>query len=1148
MQADQHLHQKYYLKLCSDELKKFIDGSSDNFPISTTKGVYLFDENTDISVSYGKSDTFFIVQYQDPNKNKFCGICSQCIYGFYDRCLFHKNEPQRSYTVFIDPWILIKIIGDNYSQGNTYLELIRGWLRQKLRFDIDILNKHFEYCEKVKDTLITTLCEVFRHEFNIDLSKDIVVTCSSGMTDKGFKYSLHIILDNYCCVDGDHTKAIFEEVYKRLPEEYKENNYVDKQIYSTKYKTSSLRMLKCVKAHSLTEWNYNGQKIKYDEKEAKEKHLERWEFYISLITFTNHCKLIQSYKPINVEKKISRSKLTTKENNIDVESVLDLCNQSDYIRNNFEFVAVEKEKFYVFRRTSEALCLICNRSHESCGLFVELFKNQIRYACYRDFRKPRQYITIGSINVNKKIEKKIPIVIDDVPKSEWDLTYNSPYVRPINLDDCETLLVRAPMGSGKSHGTKKFISDNPSIKRILMPTPRTTHATNSTSEYGMGFQHYQECNADKIDYRTIPRLVVQIESLMKLKSGFKPYDLLILDEIESLFRQLASNKTMSKKLHAIICILKDLIKNAKYVICTDAFLSARTIEIIKELRSHTKIRCEWNTHIKVKRQAIKYDSFSHLNAKALELLKNGKKIYYVLSSKKKADELKKTLETHLLGIKILIYTKTDGDRSTLNNIRNIWNQYDILITTSTITVGVNFDIPYFDHVFIYCSSFGPPVRDIFQSHMRVRELKENQMHYCIYSRPNCIQGAFIKSIEDMKINLDEHRRKITEFTEKIAETYPIYTFFLEPEPWVDNNLVHCMFEANLTRHCVEEVFDGYLEICGYTKIKVSNKNILKSEKVEDKKFEDILNISYSEYKQIDENIKMCIVPQEDYEKHEKYKFVNQIIKKNIDENIQSIIYNHTRPNKTHLEHLRLEKNKTIGEVHNNEIYNSQYKSMCSFKGPKLSIIHWLNSKLGISHSTEIKVIDSKHIEGLYSEIMRAKQEIYYYFNFTDNSKGKETELNQTVDVINRIYKHWSGSELKRRPKQRKTIKGKVDNIAPYDFGVLTCSGYLDIYKYIRKIKKANIVIENSEEMSTFLNINSSNNIIFPEQGISSPITPILNIVSPITPVLNIISPISPLEGQVTPCLNIISSLKDDIKKYTVQQLNSSIMPVFNIFL
>ena len=59
------------------------------------------------------------------------------------------------------------------------------------------------------------------------------------------------------------------------------------------------------------------------------------------------------------------------------------------------------------------------------------------------------------------------------------------------------------------------------------------------------------------------------------------------------------------------------------------------------------------------------------------------------------------------------------------NVNEEWIKYDIIITTTTITVGVDFTKNHFDFCLIINYKNGAIPRDLVQSSIRVRNFREN---------------------------------------------------------------------------------------------------------------------------------------------------------------------------------------------------------------------------------------------------------------------------------------------------------------------------------------------------------------------------------------------------------------------------------------
>jgi hypothetical protein len=249
----------------------------------------------------------------------------------------------------------------------------------------------------------------------------------------------------------------------------------------------------------------------------------------------------------------------------------------------------------------------------------------------------------------------------------------------------------------------------------------------------------------------------------------------------------------------------------------------------------------------------------------------------------------------------------------------------------------------------------------------------------------------------------------------------------------------------------------------------------------------------------------------------------------------------------------LSENNEISQKNRNKILKFSYRNLYTDRAAKLEVIKWLNSLLGINHSTETKLIEKQHLVDIFPILLQNKQQIYDLFRIEDKTIGKGTEATKTVIMLNKVYGVWCGSKLKRKEHQRRImvtdeitgIKTKED-VTPFDFGFKIKDEYIDLHEHIRgfKRKECQMTIENKEEVNEFFSMNND-----------SPITPVLNIISPTTP-------ISPLEGQIVPvfnimsptattttiettattettAFNIISPLKESIKQQNVS-------PVFNI--
>jgi hypothetical protein len=97
-----------------------------------------------------------------------------------------------------------------------------------------------------------------------------------------------------------------------------------------------------------------------------------------------------------------------------------------------------------------------------------------------------------------------------------------------------------------------------------------------------------------------------------------------------------------------------------------------------------------------------------------------------------------------------------------------WAKYKLVLTTPTITEGCSFFVPdYFDNTFMISH---PPcaVRDLFQTHMRARTIKNNKMYFSIPEPNTC---NFIRSQANIKKNHDNCEDTINNNFEELIKEY-----------------------------------------------------------------------------------------------------------------------------------------------------------------------------------------------------------------------------------------------------------------------------------------------------------------------------------------------------------------------------------------
>jgi hypothetical protein len=210
-----------------------------------------------------------------------------------------------------------------------------------------------------------------------------------------------------------------------------------------------------------------------------------------------------------------------------------------------------------------------------------------------------------------------------------------------------------------------------------------------------------------------------------------------MDESESILKAFTS--TTNQHMDINVQQLSDFIHGAELVVMADAFVSSRSIEFAKCFDRRIKFinnTCQphpltcYSFESVAEKQGQQYEAFV---AHALDAVKAGKNIVIVWGSQQKGLEFEAELKHR--GVSYLYYHK-DAQLETLKSIRDVqtaWSQVQVLMYTSVITVGVNFDPEeaHFDRAYIYGSVKGASPRDSMQSLLRVRKLRENAVYYCL---------------------------------------------------------------------------------------------------------------------------------------------------------------------------------------------------------------------------------------------------------------------------------------------------------------------------------------------------------------------------------------------------------------------------------
>jgi len=301
---------------------------------------------------------------------------------------------------------------------------------------------------------------------------------------------------------------------------------------------------------------------------------------------------------------------------------------------------------------------------------------------------------------------------------------------------CNKLLcVQSEKGTGKTFNMlKALFKENGKIdiknKNILFVSSRRTFGIkllNDLEEYG--FKLYSNI---KEGYITDERIICQIDSLLRL--SLKKYDIIIIDECESLARYLTSNHfRKNDKANMIINIFENYVKKASNVYVLDADLSERCINYYSNLTEcEDDFQLIVNDYRPCKDYTISCMMYIDWVNKIMKDIQHNKKIVVAMASNNKAKDLEKMIRHDYKEKKVLLIHKETSDADKLQGLLRVneeWIKYDVIIYTPSVCMGVSFDVvEYFDNIYAYGCANSLGSQEFCQMMHRVRNPKNKTIY------------------------------------------------------------------------------------------------------------------------------------------------------------------------------------------------------------------------------------------------------------------------------------------------------------------------------------------------------------------------------------------------------------------------------------
>ena len=309
------------------------------------------------------------------------------------------------------------------------------------------------------------------------------------------------------------------------------------------------------------------------------------------------------------------------------------------------------------------------------------------------------------------------------------------------VSDAKYILLGGDMGTNK---TGSVIANLDPKDRILWLSPRKSLTNNVLERIitvgGFRFQNYLNYTGKKSkELPSFKHLICCFPSIKNTRDAV--YDTVVIDEIETLIMMARGGEGCpgAQVINLNWIRFKDIIKNAKKVYVMDAFLNIRTQNLLQAIDPQPS-KSIITPGVPIKRTFVKYKGNSTWLYNLGEKLKAGENIFVFYPYK----NANRTYPSMFQVVNILMKLanlpmedficyhadQPDSIKETTGDVHNTWKNKRCVICNTSISVGVNFDLKYFDCIFAHWARWVSH-RDFFQNLYRCRYLKSNEIHLVI---------------------------------------------------------------------------------------------------------------------------------------------------------------------------------------------------------------------------------------------------------------------------------------------------------------------------------------------------------------------------------------------------------------------------------
>lgn len=602
----------------------------------------------------------------------------------------------------------------------------------------------------------------------------------------------------------------------------------------------------------------------------------------------------------------------------------------------------------------------------------------LKYIARRD--NPTLYASLAKDKVfasamgRSMFEEMTRLTEDENTRHDW--CDENGFLKPLPL--VSTLAVKSQLGTGK---TRKCIEActpspwNPEADKVLVVSCRQTFTTHICAEL-KGFVDYRNIKDKVIDE---DKVVVQLQSLWKC-AEMTSRDIVLLDEVESILSSLTPNKTHKHYVETFTAFEK-LIREAKRVIVLDAFLTDRSVEMLKTLRGSCEIVINpAQPYKKTATLVTEQGLYSTIQSK----LKAGKRLVSVWGAKNKAKSFHSVLPENT---KHVLYTG-DSDAKVkethLADVNKYWAEHQLVGYTATITVGINYNGNEFDELTMYATPWSCPSRDYIQALHRARKLKDNHITAFIHTEPR--PCSFEAGIDEQEKQFATQTDRVRKFLQDIGQNVTEYATLPR---WLHRVLMWNLNETITNYKHFDECIKGYFRLCGITT--GEDAPIEKREKTAtDKVRVSVMDVETIDYEtaQLYSRNRVALTEGQMYEL-EKYYMTQKVVK--VDEFIWNAWLDHRK---------KVERSHSVFNSSPEHLIRDKYVDLVPKDAERLHLFQQLQMDWDIPFSKSV------------AEVPQVNLDLFGQREWTEKNTPE-----QYCRLLVRALRDWCGLEMKVERKQ-----------------------------------------------------------------------------------------------------------------------------------